>query len=94
MISLTTDPESDTPEVLKSYAARFGARDGWVFLTGAKTDVKKILDRLGNVFPVREQHLTYLILGDVAAARWRKIQANIPEEAIAGWVTALADERE
>jgi len=37
LVSFTTDPAFDTPAVLKSYAARFGARDSqWIFLTGSK----------------------------------------------------------
>ena len=42
LISLTANPAYDTPEVLKSYAERFGARtENWHFLTGPK---KKIYD--------------------------------------------------
>ena len=36
-VSITVDPELDTPEVLSEYANRFGAdRDRWLFLTGEK----------------------------------------------------------
>jgi len=36
-VSITVDPELDTPEVLSEYANRFGAdRDHWLFLTGEK----------------------------------------------------------
>jgi len=34
MISITIDPEQDTPERLKEYAGRFKAEYGWLFLTG------------------------------------------------------------
>jgi cytochrome oxidase Cu insertion factor (SCO1/SenC/PrrC family) len=41
LVSLTTDPAFDTPEVLKKYGARFGSRDGqWIFLTGSKTALR------------------------------------------------------
>lgn len=37
LISITVDPDQDTPEVLAEYAARFGADDNrWLFLTGEK----------------------------------------------------------
>ena len=37
LVSITVDPEQDTPEVLSEYAARFSAnRDRWLFLTGEK----------------------------------------------------------
>src|SRR5216683_3344648 len=35
-VSITVDPERDTPDVLKQYAETFGADlKGWAFLTGA-----------------------------------------------------------
>jgi hypothetical protein len=37
--SITTDPEHDTPERLKAFAAQHGARRGWYFLTSAKRDI-------------------------------------------------------
>lgn len=37
LVSFTTDAAFDTPDVLKKYAARYGAREGqWIFLTGSK----------------------------------------------------------
>jgi protein SCO1/2 len=32
--SLTIDPGFDTPAVLRKFAERYGAREGWLFLTG------------------------------------------------------------
>ena len=36
MVSLTVDPDHDTPEVLQKYAASFKAPERWLFLTGNK----------------------------------------------------------
>ena len=42
-ISITVDPERDTPEVLKEYADSFGADPaGWVFLTGDAETVRQV----------------------------------------------------
>lgn len=35
MVSVSIDPEHDTPDVLAEYAARFGAGPQWRFLTGS-----------------------------------------------------------
>ena len=36
-VSITVDPERDTPEVLKEYAQAFGANlAGWSFVTGSR----------------------------------------------------------
>ncbi|MBI3882288.1 MAG: SCO family protein [Verrucomicrobia bacterium] len=42
-VSLTTDPDFDTPGVLKKYGARFGASDArWSFLTGPKPELGRL----------------------------------------------------
>lgn len=40
-LSITVDPEMDTPEVMTEYAARFGAdADQWLFLTGGLDEIR------------------------------------------------------
>lgn len=43
LVSITTDPEVDSPKVLKSYAQRYGADfQNWVFLTGSESQLKQV----------------------------------------------------
>lgn len=45
-VSLSVDPEVDTPEVLHAYAERFGAdTERWTFLTGSEEDVQRVISR-------------------------------------------------
>ncbi|MER8810895.1 SCO family protein [Mesorhizobium australicum] len=47
-VSITLDPERDTPEVLKEYAAAFGADPkGWSFLTGDPSAVREVALKYG-----------------------------------------------
>ncbi|MFL5095392.1 MAG: SCO family protein [Xanthobacteraceae bacterium] len=47
-VSITVDPERDTPEVLKQYAETFGADlKGWAFLTGAPAAIRDVIRRYG-----------------------------------------------
>ena len=47
-VSITVDPERDTPEVLKQYAQNFGADlDGWSFLTGDPATVHEVGRKYG-----------------------------------------------
>jgi protein SCO1/2 len=47
-VSITTDPERDTPEVLKEYAEAFEANlAGWSFLTGEPAAVLDVAHRYG-----------------------------------------------
>ena len=43
LVSITTDPEVDSPKVLKSYAQRYGADfQNWAFLTGNESQLKQV----------------------------------------------------
>src|SRR5215470_8890975 len=47
-ISITVDPERDTPEVLKQYAQMFSIKlAGWVFLTGSTAAIRDVTRRYG-----------------------------------------------
>jgi cytochrome oxidase Cu insertion factor (SCO1/SenC/PrrC family) len=44
LLSITVDPEHDTPAVLAEYAKNYGAKDGrWLFLTGDKDQIVRII---------------------------------------------------
>src|SRR5262245_41335215 len=46
--SSTTDPEVDTPKVLKSYAQRYGADfQNWAFLTGSEAQLQPVWNGFG-----------------------------------------------
>jgi len=47
-VSVTVDPERDTPAVLKGYGVAHGARfDGWAFLTGTPAEIREVGKRYG-----------------------------------------------
>ena len=47
-VSITVDPELDTPEALKRYAEAHGANlTGWAFLTGAPAAIEEVTRRYG-----------------------------------------------
>lgn len=43
LVSITIDPEHDTPAVLANYAERFDAPPNWRFLSGSPGDVERVL---------------------------------------------------
>jgi cytochrome oxidase Cu insertion factor (SCO1/SenC/PrrC family) len=67
MVSLTIDPQRDSPETLKVYASRYSARPGvWFFLTG-DVETLRHLDR--DVFKLGDidgslDHSTRFVLVD------------------------------
>lgn len=73
LLSITVDPENDTPARLKEYARRVGARPGWFFLTGSKKDVDEVLAKLGYSVSAREQHKNIFLLGNESTGVWKKL---------------------
>jgi protein SCO1 len=54
-VSITLDPERDTPEVLKDYAEFWGAKpEGWSFLSGSLEAVRDVTRRYGVFFAKKE----------------------------------------
>jgi protein SCO1/2 len=79
MLSITVDPERDTPEVLRRYAATHGARPGWYFLTGRRADLEAVqrslgfVDPPGGADPRQGPHTALLVIGHEARGRWLKL---------------------
>jgi cytochrome oxidase Cu insertion factor (SCO1/SenC/PrrC family) len=69
LLSITTDPEHDTPAALKAYASQFKANtEHWSFLTGNRRDLAKVWKVFGlNVVKNQSgqvQHTTFTTLVD------------------------------
>jgi cytochrome oxidase Cu insertion factor (SCO1/SenC/PrrC family) len=89
-LTVTVDPDHDTPAVLEEYAQRFYARERWRFLSGPPEDVRRALK---ESFQVAAQpnpdpkagpgeafiHSPHLALVD-AEGRVRGYFANTPED--------------
>jgi protein SCO1/2 len=91
MLSISVDPETDTPAVLKKYADNFKAQPGWYFLTGEKKNVDWVLYKLGGYVEDKQQHNSTLIIGNVAKGEWMKVLAMSNPTEIASAVTKLLD---
>lgn len=72
LISISVDPETDTPERLKEFAERFDAGPGWHLLTGSKENVKTVLGRLGQWVEDRDGHQGIMLVGNDRTGLWKK----------------------
>lgn len=72
LVSITVDPETDTPPRLKEYSRRFHAREGWIFLTGKKENVEWALYKLGQYVEKKDDHTTIVIIGNEPKGLWKK----------------------
>lgn len=80
-VSITVDPEVDTPARLKEYAKTFHAGPGWIFLTGKKENLDWALYKLGQYVERKDDHKTIFIIGNEPTGLWKKAfgMANVAE---------------
>jgi protein SCO1/2 len=72
LVSMSVDPETDTPVRLKEYSRRFHARPGWIFLTGKKENVDWALYKLGQYVETKDNHSSIIIIGNEPKGLWKK----------------------
>jgi len=92
LISITTDPARDTPAVVKEYSSYFDPRPGWLFLTGEKQNIETIVRRLGHTSADPTDHIAFLMVGNVAKAKWTKLKPSASEAEIAETLRFLAED--
>jgi len=92
VVSISADPDRDTPEALKEYVKRYDAGKGRVLLTGPKESMKAINLRLGNVNPDPESHIRVFLLGNLKTGHWIRMNEYAPSPSVAEGLLLLAEE--
>jgi protein SCO1 len=72
IISMTVDPENDTPERLKEYSQAFGTGPGWTFVTGKPEDIRAINYKLGERSNNLADHRNEIVLGNDTTGEWQR----------------------
>ena len=60
-LSITIDPQFDTPEVLSEYARRWQAGESWKFLTGSAEQIQEVAGLFGLVYWPEEGSITHTV---------------------------------
>jgi protein SCO1 len=93
LVSITVDPQNDTPEVLRQYAAGVGAKPGWEFLTGDKQIVDEVLYKFGLYTDAKEDHSNVFIVGNEPTGLWKKVLGIAPPYEILRSVESVLNDR-
>jgi protein SCO1/2 len=94
LVSITVDPVRDTPERLRESAARYGARAGWIWLTGAKREVDGVLKGFGAYAPNYDDHPPMMLVGDATRGIWFRFFGFPSVEQLLARVEAIAEARQ
>lgn len=79
LVSISVDPEHDTPETLRAYANKIGAGPHWHWLTGSTADIDRTLRAFGVPTGGRpEDHPPIVLVGNADAGRWLR-WVGLPE---------------
>jgi protein SCO1/2 len=89
MVSLSIDPDVDTPERLKRYWQVFGSRPGWRFLTGDYDEIERLRRQLGvyDLDPVidadKTSHSGIVTFGNDRTNRWSALPVMTKAQQVA-----------
>lgn len=83
LVSITIDPEHDTPAVLSRYAKRFDATSGWQFLTGNPADVERVLRTFDAWTGSKTNHRPITLLRRQGDSEWVRLDGLASATALA-----------
>ena len=73
LVSISIDPDNDTPQVMKEYLQRYNAREGWDFLTGKREDIIKVMRAFDAYVTNKMNHYPLTILHGPGNENWIRI---------------------
>lgn len=73
LISITIDPENDSPKVMKEYLKRYRAKPGWDFLTGSRADIDSVMKGFNAYIPDKMSHYPLNLIRDQKDGSWVRL---------------------
>lgn len=83
MVSISIDPEADTPLQLKAYAKSLHAGPRWKFLTGRAEDIKLVQLAFGAYRGNKMNHEPLTLMRQSSGASWVRIDGFASPDALA-----------
>lgn len=71
-VSISIDPETDTPALLKAQADALKAGPGWLFLTGKPEHINQVRYKLGERSRSLDEHRNEVLLGNDRTGEWAR----------------------
>jgi protein SCO1 len=90
LVSISVDPENDTPAALLSWRAQFGDIPQWTLVTGPKSDIDRLLRAFRSYFADPEDHPDILMIGPDATGTWTRMSAPAPANDVISAIRAAA----
>lgn len=88
-VSISIDPETDTPAKLKAYAQTFGAGAGWTFVTGDGPTIAMLRHKLGERSRKLVEHNNTVLLYNDTTGEWSRDSAFSDLSVLAANIRAM-----
>lgn len=89
LVSVSIDPEQDTPRRLKTFAAQFGAQPPWVFLTGTSASSSAIQEAFNVFRPDKMGHTPVTFIRRQPGDAWIRLDGIASAERILAEVRGM-----
>ena len=73
LLSISIDPENDTPKVMREYLKRYRAQPGWDFLTGTRGDIDKVMRAFDAYIPDKMSHFPLNLMRSPKDGSWVRL---------------------
>ena len=73
LISISIDPEHDTPKIMKGYLKQYRAKPGWDFLTGTREDIDRVMRAFDSYVSDKMYHKQVTFIRAQGAGEWVRI---------------------
>jgi len=73
LLSISIDPENDSPKVMREYLKRYRAKPGWEFLTGSRADIDKVMLAFNAYIPNKMSHYPLTFIRMPSDGKWIRI---------------------
>ncbi len=73
LVSISIDPENDTPEVMKTYLKKYRAKPGWDFLTGTRHDIDQVMLAFAAYVPDKMSHMPLTFIRSPKDGQWIRL---------------------
>ena len=73
LVSISIDPDNDTPEIMTEYLQRYKSQPGWEFLTGKRQDIIQVMKAFDAYVVNKMNHFPMTILRAPGSDEWVRI---------------------
>jgi cytochrome oxidase Cu insertion factor (SCO1/SenC/PrrC family) len=89
-VSVSRDPETDTPRKLKRWGSEFGAGDGWTLVTGEKDVMTRLVADFTGEGLGTQMHSAIIFIGNDRTGAWMEAEGLAPAAELVKAIDSVA----